>query len=106
MFLASFECCDVRFCLVSHPHYYSALVVCPFGRFGEECQSNCSSFCSNETGCAATTGHCIDCVPGRMGVFCENRKLNLCMISIYVLLHVRVFYIVEVCTNLLKYVDG
>ncbi|WAQ98524.1 DRPR-like protein, partial [Mya arenaria] len=38
---------------------------CPAGRYGRECQNNCSGYCWNKEPCRFTTGVCLNgCSPG------------------------------------------
>ncbi|WAQ98600.1 hypothetical protein MAR_022973 [Mya arenaria] len=40
-------------------------VPCPAGRYGHECQNNCSGYCLNKEPCRFTTGVCLNgCSPG------------------------------------------
>lgn len=39
--------------------------------YGPKCNISCSEFCLNKI-CNQSTGHCIACVEGRTGFFCEK----------------------------------
>ncbi|KAK3781850.1 hypothetical protein RRG08_056780, partial [Elysia crispata] len=47
---------------------------CPSGKFGENCQNNCSTHCAgNKNGCSHIDGSCSSgCDPGYKGKMCKQ----------------------------------
>lgn len=53
------------------PPHYLPFSECASSQFGPNCNTSCSEYCLDKI-CNQTTGHCIECIEARSGLFCKN----------------------------------